>query len=584
MSTAHDEVDTSEPPVSVPDTGDAGESGKLKMIVSLVKKCFGVKDIASMRLSLPASLLEPIPNLEYWHYLDRPDLFSAINDSDDAFERMMAVLRFTFSKDLKFIHGKVCKPYNSVIGEHFRAHWDVLPVSYPEGNRLQMPVQHLYLAPAAAESVYSTADSSSVKSGVSAASGLSRKPGSQKSTNGRLSTSTVASGTGTPTISTPATSAIEEIDAELEKLNLDPNAAQKLLPPSEREKLKGLPGNVSMSSVHLVEEDSPVMSPVLNGEPSRLRTLYLTEQISHHPPVSAFHASCPSRHLTMCGIDQISAKVSGTTVRVAPGQYNKGIYVHVEDRLSEDGKPERYHITHPPAHVNGILRGSFYITVSESTYVTCTDGPAWVVPGGKDKGKRVGLRAVVDYKEESWIGKANFLLDAVVHTYDLDDPAAADAWTKVKHVPRERVVATLAGSWRHMIKYKLNPAFFPTRTGSTLSLPADEWVPLIDLSMLYPIPKLVRDVEKQEEKESRRMWQNVTDRLLRKEYSEANKYKQAIEQRQREEEAARKQSGEKYVPRYFVWDVETGLPTLTEDGKRALEEEMKEQSAHPLVQ
>ena len=34
--------------VSVPDTGDAGESSKLKMIVQLVKKCLGVKDIATM--------------------------------------------------------------------------------------------------------------------------------------------------------------------------------------------------------------------------------------------------------------------------------------------------------------------------------------------------------------------------------------------------------------------------------------------------------------------------------------------------------------------------------------------------------
>ena len=73
----------------------------------------------------------------------------------------------------------------------------------------------------------------------------------------------------------------------------------------------------------------------------------------------------------------------------------------------------------------------------------------------------------------------------------------------------------------------------------------DEWIPLVDLSALYPIPKLVRDLEKQEEKESRRMWQNVTERLIRKEYSEANKFKQAIEQRQREEEAGRKQRGEK---------------------------------------
>ena len=32
--------------------------------------------VCSSRLSLPASLLEPIPNLEYWHYADRPDIFA----------------------------------------------------------------------------------------------------------------------------------------------------------------------------------------------------------------------------------------------------------------------------------------------------------------------------------------------------------------------------------------------------------------------------------------------------------------------------------------------------------------------------
>lgn len=42
------------PPISVPDSGDTGEGGKLKMIVQLVKKCLGVKDIAAMFVtSLP---------------------------------------------------------------------------------------------------------------------------------------------------------------------------------------------------------------------------------------------------------------------------------------------------------------------------------------------------------------------------------------------------------------------------------------------------------------------------------------------------------------------------------------------------
>lgn len=36
------------PPISVPDSEDTGENGKLKMIVQLVRKCMGIKDIASM--------------------------------------------------------------------------------------------------------------------------------------------------------------------------------------------------------------------------------------------------------------------------------------------------------------------------------------------------------------------------------------------------------------------------------------------------------------------------------------------------------------------------------------------------------
>lgn len=48
VQTPQDEsVDDETKAVSVPDAGDSGE-GKLKMIVSLVKKCLGVKDIASM--------------------------------------------------------------------------------------------------------------------------------------------------------------------------------------------------------------------------------------------------------------------------------------------------------------------------------------------------------------------------------------------------------------------------------------------------------------------------------------------------------------------------------------------------------
>lgn len=244
----------------------------------------------------------------------------------------------------------MCKPYNSVLGEHFRAHWDVIPVAYPADDPSQLPIQHLYLAPAAAASSVSqfpgnevpksdTASTRSGKSGVSVKSALSRG----------------TSVPGTPNKSTPATSPelLEtQLEAQMSKLNLDNGSPV----------LTGMEGE---HPVELVEADEPPPT----AERARVRVAYLTEQVSHHPPVSAYVASCPSRNLEMVGIDQISAKVSGMNVRVMPGSFNKGIFIRGTGGHAEG---ETYQITHPTASVNGILRGNFYVTVGESTIITCS--------------------------------------------------------------------------------------------------------------------------------------------------------------------------------------------------------------------
>ncbi|GLB39104.1 putative OSBP family protein [Lyophyllum shimeji] len=529
------------PPISVPESADAGEGGKLKMIVQLVKKCLGVKDIAAMRLSLPASLMEPIPNLEYWHYLDRPDMFAAINDTEDPFERMLAVLRFTFTKDLKFVHGKVCKPYNSVLGEHFRAHWDVVPLAY-SSEPSQLPIPLIYTSPPgsakSAEPPTLLSETASVKSGRSS-----------KSTRSGLSfKSKLGKSPSTAPTSPQPLPQTDDLDARMSSLNL------------------------------------------ADGEPPRLRVVYVTEQVSHHPPVSAYYASCPARHLELVGIDQISAKVSGTTLRVSPGEYNQGLFVNIK---GGPGEGERYHITHPVASVNGILRGSFYVTVADSTIITCS--------GGKRGPK---FRTIIEYKEESWLGKAHFLLEGVIHTVNEGD-TEHNEWTKVKHVPHSRVVAVFDGSWRGHIRWRrVGLGSYPQVTSSAASSPVpshetlprtpissaaaskleftrhdDEYMTLLDLSTLGIVPKCVRPLEKQLPHESRKLWRNVTDNLLKKEFSEATKEKVAIEQRQRDEAAERKRKGVEFVPRYFEKNLERGWAELTPEGRAAVEEELNEESA-----
>lgn len=107
----------SEPPVCP--RGHSAVNGHLLSLIRTLR-FIGVADIASVRFSLPAQLLEPRPNLEYWTYLDQPNTFAAIGDSDDELGRMLEVLRFWYTKDLKYVKGKPCKPYNSILGEFFR--------------------------------------------------------------------------------------------------------------------------------------------------------------------------------------------------------------------------------------------------------------------------------------------------------------------------------------------------------------------------------------------------------------------------------------------------------------------------------
>ncbi|EEB97876.1 hypothetical protein MPER_02713 [Moniliophthora perniciosa FA553] len=63
------------------------------------------------------------------------------------------------------------------------------------------------------------------------------------------------------------------------------------------------------------------------------------------------------------------------------------------------------------------------------------------------------FRTVLEYKEESWLGKPHFLIEGVVHTVSEGD-TQHEEWTKVKHVPPSRVVAVLDGTWRGEIRWK----------------------------------------------------------------------------------------------------------------------------------
>ncbi len=202
------------------------------------------------------------------------------------------------------------------------------------------------------------------------------------------------------------------------------------------------------------------------------------------------------------------------TVRVIPGSYNKGMFVKI---TGGHGEGEMYQVTHPVASVNGLLRGSFYVTVADTTIITCT--------GGKHGPK---FRAIIEYKEESWLGRARFRLEGIIHLVNEGDKV--DGWKTAKDVPQSLVVAVFDGSWRGHIRWRrVGPGSYPTATSSASSSPSPvhislprsnatsradlatvsegEYSTLIDLGELEVIPKQVRPLERQLSHESRRLWE-----------------------------------------------------------------------------
>ncbi|KAG6108095.1 hypothetical protein E4U13_006625 [Claviceps humidiphila] len=450
---------TAAPTLDAPDEPQT-DGSKLRTFLGILKNFIGVSDLASVRFSLPSQLLEPTPNLEYWTYLDTPNAFVAIGTSDEPIDRMLEVIRFWLTKDLKYAKGKPCKPYNSCLGEFFRCNWET------EDNAPRIETADLNGATASANG----SDKGSLRS-------LRAPPKSEKNES-------------TVSLSVP----------------------------------KHAPS-------------TPDKKPI--------RISYLTEQTSHHPPVSAFHITCPERGLSARGFDQITAKFTGTSVKVLPGEHNLGIFISL-DKFGG----ETYQLTHPAAHLGGLFRGSLSVSVSEMSYITCPE---------------TKLKAILHYVDEGWLGRTTNKIDGVIFRYDPEN----DNKSRVQDVPDEDVLIRLSGPWREKIVFTIGPR--PVK-----STPPEQQYTIADVAPLHVAPKVVPPEDQQLPNESLTLWGGVTKAIHAKKYSKATELKIELEESQRQKARQREKNQETWQPVFFEHVTGNGgKPDLTEKGRQVLERAQK---------
>uniref|UniRef100_H2YQU3 Oxysterol-binding protein n=1 Tax=Ciona savignyi TaxID=51511 RepID=H2YQU3_CIOSA len=224
---------------------------------------------------------------------------------------------------------------------------------------------------------------------------------------------------------------------------------------------------------------------------------FYSEQVSHHPPVSAFYTELKDKRMQFNGHIWTKSKFLGLSI----GVHNIG-----QGCLRLLDRDEEYIINFPNGYGRSILTVP-WVELGGDCTITC---------------EKTGYNAFIKFHTKPFYGGKAHRISAEIFAPNEKKP-----------------LCTVEGDWNdHMfIKYTsgCNDSFFNAKKKMKTQ-------------------KLVRKIELQGELESRRLWEKVTFNLHNNNIDEATDGKRFLEDRQRAEAKHRLENGIVYKPKLFHED------------------------------
>lgn len=234
---------------------------------------------------------------------------------------------------------------------------------------------------------------------------------------------------------------------------------------------------------------------------------YIAEQVSHHPPISAYYYISPENDLIIYGELKPKSKFLGNSAATLIGGENR---VALLDR-PDDGE---YEVSMPNMYARGIMFGRMVLELGDH---------ARVVNQAND------ISADVEFKTKGYFtGTYNAISGRLTHSG--------------KHI------GDISGKWSDEVDYR------NSKTGATTEL--------FNARKANFATKSVRPESEQEVFESRRLWAKVTEGIKEKNLDKATEAKSAIEEAQRSKVRERDERDERWKPRFFVQHGEKFFPKL----------------------
>ncbi|KAH6639178.1 oxysterol binding protein [Boeremia exigua] len=243
---------------------------------------------------------------------------------------------------------------------------------------------------------------------------------------------------------------------------------------------------------------NPILGEIFTGYwdyPDGTKGYYISEQTSHHPPKSSYFFMAPEHHIRIDGTLKPRSKFLGNSA----ASMMEGIAVL---RFLNTG--ERFFITQPNIYVRGILFGTMKYELGDHAYVRCPE---------------TGMVADVEFKTKGYFSGA----------YN-----AIGGYIKDKN---GKNLFELSGAWNEEMYIK--------------DLTTGKKELFFDAAKTRHTPPKARPLEEQDERESQRLWHDTTEAVKKKDQETATTAKAKIEDRQREEAAARASDNVDWHPQLF---------------------------------
>ncbi|XP_037539344.1 oxysterol-binding protein-related protein 5 [Nematolebias whitei] len=229
-------------------------------------------------------------------------------------------------------------------------------------------------------------------------------------------------------------------------------------------------------------------------------TFYISEQVSHHPPISAFYVCNRKDGFCISGSILAKSKFYGNSLSAI---------LDGKARLLFLSRDEEYVITMPYAHCKGILYGTMTLEMGGKITIEC---------------EKTKCFAELEFKLKPFLGGSGSVNQV-----------------SGKIFVEEELMATVDGHWDSEV-------FIQEKRSS---LQDTLWNPTPDIRSRR-LKRQVVQLEQQGEFESERLWQQVTHAIMERDQVQATQEKFVLEEAQRRE--AKERGDKPWIPQLFQLD------------------------------